>query len=180
MVKFNKSWFIVGIAALCLTLLGSVQAKREEQPPGTEKASSNSNGLRASDIRYYETPSGSPEEARTRGFIEHQEAIELVARQYLLDTGEKLATDFDNADYQRYVMSLGTAFDLFLEEDMDKIVAFVKFMDLYENYAKNEELAKYESKLLEGARLSPKETEAVHSLIPIDGNAPSTADHSKR
>lgn len=177
-MKFKKSWLVVSALTLCLSPFSGVQAQSQEHPTETLNLSNKVDVLRASDIRYYKTLPVSPEKAKSEGLEEHTEAIELVAQQYFLDTGKKIEVDFDNIGYQNYVMSLGSAFDLFKEEDMKKIVSFVKFMDLYENYAKNDEIAKYERKLLQKTQLSVQETVEVLSLLPIDYNAPATADNS--
>lgn len=132
--------------------------------------------LKASDIRFYKTLPDNSEKEKVKALTEHKEAIKLVAQQYLLDTGKKIKEDFDDIGYQNYVMSLGSAFDAFSEEDMKKIVSLVKFMDLYENYSVNEKLAKYEKKIAQEVKLSDEETAEVLSLLPIDLNEPSTAD----
>jgi hypothetical protein len=175
-VKFRKNLLIICSLALCLSPLASVQAQPQEQSIGKTDISSKTEVLRAADIRYYKTLPGSPQEAKEKGLVEHQEAIELVKQQYLLENGTEIKTDLDNIEYQNYVMSLGSAFDLFDAADMKKIVSFVKFIDLYENYSKNEILANYENKLSQKSQLTTEETEEIFSLMPIDLSAPSTVD----
>lgn len=71
---------------------------------------------------------------------------------------------------------MGTDFDLFNEDDMKKIGAFVKFIDLYENFAVNDVLAGYQSKLNQRAILTSEELNEVLSLMPAAEAGQSTID----
>ncbi|MFS0724873.1 hypothetical protein [Paenibacillus sp. 1P07SE] len=104
--------------------------------------------------RLYKTLPGTQEDERELALHTHREAIELIAAHYEEEHGERLVTDLDDKAYQGYVKAMGTVFDLFPEEETAKVVEFVKFMDLYENYGKNKERP-----------------------MPIPENAPSTAEY---
>lgn len=105
--------------------------------------------------------------------IEHRDAIELVD-QHMLKKGVQMTADFDNVEYQQYVLSLGTAFDEFNAEDMKKILAFVKFIDLNENYAKNDQLNEYKNLLNQRVQPSKDQTDELALLLPVF-DAPTTA-----
>ncbi|WP_301247587.1 amidase domain-containing protein [Paenibacillus vandeheii] len=166
-MNFKKTWLIFGTLALSFSLMGSASA--ETNPETTMDLQ-----VQQSDIRYYETLSDSPEEEKKKGLLEHKEAIELVT-QHMKKHDSLIEVDFDNVDYQKYVISLAFAFD-FNDEDNKKVVNFAKFMDWYENYGKNEKIKDYEKKLSQRAQLSTEEIIDLDGLLPIQDNAPTTVD----
>lgn len=166
-MNFKKTWLIFGTLALSFSLMGSASAE-------TNSETTMELQLLQSEIRYYETLSGSPEEEKKKGLVEHKEAIELV-NQHMKKHDSLIETDFDNVDYQKYVISLAFAFD-FNDEDMKKVVEFAKFMDWYENYGKNEKIKDYEKKLSQRAQLSTEEIIDLDELLPIQDNAMTTVD----
>ncbi|MFX3636918.1 MAG: amidase domain-containing protein [Candidatus Pristimantibacillus sp.] len=175
-MKFKKVWLVVGLVTLSMSSLGSVHAMPKAQTQFSNSVvSSNTDTLNVSDIRYYTTLSDSRENEKERGLVEYKNAIELVNQQMQKDN-IKLETDFDNVNYQQYVLSFATSFGLFSKEDMKEIVSFVKFMDLYENYGKNDKLSNYEIKLSQRQQLSTEEIVNVQELLPIQFNVQTTID----
>jgi len=168
-LNFKKTWLIAGTLALSFSLMGSASAETN-----SEKAADIQ--IKASDVRFYNTLPSTLEKEKENGLIEHRDAIELVENELSKD-GIALKTDIDNVDYQQYVLSLGTAFELFSSEDMSKIVEYVKFIDWYENYELNEQLKTYQNQLKNNVTLSSAELIDLNGLLPIASDAPSTSNN---
>jgi hypothetical protein len=109
-MKVRKTWAIVGAFCLSLGSLGSsVSAEPQSSPNAVEV-------FKASDIRLYKTLPDVPKKEKEKAVVEHKEAIELI-NQHIRENNIKIDVDLDNPKYQQYVLSLGTAFDLFSAED---------------------------------------------------------------
>lgn len=104
------------------------------------------NVFSAKDIVFYKTISDDPVQERKMAMVEHGEAIKIV-KDYIKTNELSIVSDLDDPTYQQFVLSLGVAFDEFSEEDMKKIIPFVKFIDYYENHAQNNRLKQYKNKL---------------------------------
>ncbi|MGF7048926.1 hypothetical protein J2T13_003434 [Paenibacillus sp. DS2015] len=167
--SFKMYPVIAGTLALSFSLMGSASAETN-----SEKAADIQ--IKASDIRFYNTLPSTSEIEKEKGLIEHKDAIELVGHQLSKD-GIALKTDIENVEYQQYVLSLGTAFELFPSEDMSKIVEYVKFIDWYENYELNEQLKTYQNQLKNNVTLSSAELIDFNGLLPIASDAPSTSNN---
>lgn len=110
---------------------------------GTDKVSVKNNALRA-----------------------HKDAIEII-NQYYQEKGITLTTNLDDPEYQMRVMMLGTAMDEFSKKEFKEIAKFVKFMDRYENYGKNEKIAKLKVKNDKG-QLTTEEKIELEELLPVE------------
>ncbi len=165
-MRSKKVWGVIGALCLILSSLSSVSAQSQSIP-------NDATVLTANDIHLYKTLPGTLEDEKDKGAVQHKEAIELI-NTHLLENGVKIDVDFDNFEYQQYVLSLGTAFDIFSAEDMKKIVSFVKFIDLYENYAKNDQLNEYKFKLNQKSQISKEEIEEIRALLPVFATEPIT------
>ncbi|GIP44045.1 hypothetical protein J45TS6_25040 [Paenibacillus sp. J45TS6] len=168
-MKFKKTLLITGTLALSFSLMGSASAKTNSEKVEDIQ-------IKASDIQLYSTLPSTPDKEKEKALIEHKDAIELVEHQLSKD-GIALKTDIDNVEYQQYVLSLGTAFELFSSEDMSKIVEYVKFIDWYENYGLNEQLKTYQNQLNNNVKLSSAELIDLNGLLPIPSDAPSTSNN---
>ncbi|WLR55927.1 amidase domain-containing protein [Mesobacillus subterraneus] len=127
------------------------------------------------DIKFYKTISDNPAQERKMAKVEHGEAIKLV-EEYIKANDLSIVTDLEDPAYQQFVLSLGTAFDEFSEEDMKKIVSFVQFIDYYENHAQNNKLKGFKNKLAKNTVLSEQENGELSSLLPVSPNDPATAE----
>ncbi|WP_440113674.1 amidase domain-containing protein [Paenibacillus sp. QZ-Y1] len=170
-MKFKKIGLIAGTFALSFSLMGNVSAE-------TNSGAREEIQIQASSIQFYKTLPGTSQNEKEKALIEHADAIELVSKQLRAD-GFDLEEDMDNIKYQQYVLSLGTAFGQFAEEDMKKVVEFVKFMDWYENYDLNRQLKEYQSRLKQNVQLSTEEIIELSNISPILVNTPSTADNEQ-
>jgi hypothetical protein len=170
-VKLKRALAVVG--ALCLSLSSQISVSAEAQSlPNND----NFNVFKASDIRFLKTLPGDPEVEKKKALKEHSVAIDIINK-HIKDNGIQIETDLDNPEYQQFVKSLGVAYGLFSEADMEKVVSFVKFIDLYENYAINDKIKAYKDKLEKNMTLSEDEIDELIILMPITPNAPSTADN---
>ncbi|MBP2110647.1 amidase domain-containing protein [Paenibacillus silagei] len=167
-MNFKKTWLIVGTFALGFSLMGSAVSAETNSEENADIQ------IKASDIQFYNVLPGKSAEVKEKALIEHKDAINLVENQLNKD-GIAIKTDLDNVEYQKYVLSLGTSFELFSAEDMKKIVEYVKFIDWYENYELNVQLKTYQNKLKNNITLSNAELTKLNGLLPIPSDAPSTA-----
>lgn len=132
--------------------------------------------ISAKDIIFYKTISDNPAQERSNALTEHAEAIKIIEN-YIKENDFSITTDLDDFSYQQFVLSLGTAFDLFSEEEMKLIVPLVQFIDLYENHPKNDKLKEYQNKLNNNAVLSDDESMELNTLLPVFPNALSTENN---
>ncbi|MCR2807122.1 amidase domain-containing protein [Paenibacillus soyae] len=176
-----KKKFAVNLLVTGLLLASVVPAtSAADNATSTQLGSSNQAAekvetFQASDIRFLKTLPDGKDKAKSKAAIEHKDAIKLVTDS-MKKKGVVIKYDLDDKEYQQYVLSLATDFDVFEEGDMKKIVEFVKFIDLYENYAVNEVLAGYQNKLKQRSSLTTDDMREVLSLMPIAEDEPSTLD----
>ncbi|WP_338754870.1 amidase domain-containing protein [Bacillus sp. FJAT-52991] len=131
--------------------------------------------IQIEDIDTYKTlPNGKIKE-KGNALVKHKDAIKII-NTYMKQNDINLKTDLDDPSYQEFVMSLGTQFESFNDEDMAKVVDFVKFMDVYENYDKNKKIGKFEDKLENNSELSEQETIELNELLPISPDADYTVE----
>ncbi|ESU34120.1 hypothetical protein G3A_02670 [Bacillus sp. 17376] len=163
---------LVFAVALTTSVASALAAEKVEVQEKKE------NVFSAKDITLYKTISDNPGQERKMAKGEHKEAIKLV-EDYIKANGLSIATDLDDPAYQKFVLSLGVAFDEFSEEDMKKIISFVQFIDLYENHAQNNKLKGFKNKLENNTVLSEQEKAELISLLPASPNDPSTSENEE-
>lgn len=112
-MNFKKTWLIVGTFALGFSLVGSAVSAETYSEKNADIQ------IKSSDIQFYNVLPGKSAEVKEKALIEHKDAINLVENQLNKDT-IAIKTDLDNVEYQKYVLSLGTSFELFSAEDMKK------------------------------------------------------------
>ncbi|MFZ3590469.1 amidase domain-containing protein [Bacillus sp. DJP31] len=134
------------------------------------------NSYKSEDISFYQTSSNDLANEKKVAMVEHKEAIKII-KEYIQTNEFSIKSDLDNPTYQQFVLSLGGSFDEFNEEDMKKIVSFVKFIDLYENHSKNGKLKEYKNKLNSKNTLSSQENIELGSLLPLSSDDISTQNN---
>ncbi|RSD25888.1 amidase domain-containing protein [Mesobacillus subterraneus] len=98
----------------------------------------------------------------------HKDAIAIVNKYYLEKYGIVLDVNLDDREYQNKVMMLGTAaMDTLSDKEIKEIIKFVKFMDRYENYGKNDKIVKMKEKNDNG-QLTAEEKMEFEELLPIE------------
>ncbi|WP_187442189.1 amidase domain-containing protein [Sutcliffiella horikoshii] len=135
------------------------------------------NVFSAKDIVLYKTISDDSKQEKEKAMVEHKDAIKII-KTYIKTNELPIVSDVNDPTYQQFVLSLGGSFDEFSEEEMGKIVSFVKFIDLYENHEKNDKLKQYKNKLTNNTILSEEENAELNSLLPVSSNAESTAENA--
>lgn len=89
--------------------------------------------------------------------------------------GVETTGNINDRYYQQQVKNLGIDLEVLGEENKEKVLEFVKFIDLYENIEKNKEikilLAKYEK-----GNLNSEEAEYLISISLIPDDMPSTSE----
>lgn len=119
------------------------------------------------EVRYASVYSVSKEEAREYGYSKYQDAIDR-----LVATAEKqgvvLSCDLDDKGLQDFAKQ-----QFLLTEDSD-IIAFIKFMDIYENYDYNSEMRKLVSKIETREYVSTEELLSDENLFTLLDMMPAT------
>ncbi|TDQ32168.1 hypothetical protein [Aureibacillus halotolerans] len=129
-------------------------------------------------ISYFETPANTREQAKKIAQTEHREAINIIQK-HLRSINHSIPIDLDHPTYQSIVLSLGVGLPEGMENKQDEIVAYVKFIDLYENFTKNEELRRYEVLDHVSIPFLNRERLIAH-LTPIPADAKSTLEHTNK
>ena len=119
------------------------------------------------EVRYASVYSVSKEEAREYGYSKYQDAMDK-----LVATAEKqgvvLSCDLDDKGLQDFAKQ-----QFLLTEDSD-IIAFIKFIDIYENYDYNSEMRKLVSKIETREYVSTEELLSDETLFTLLGMMPTT------
>lgn len=126
--------------------------------------------ITSTDIRFLKQLDGSKEDNKKRGEQKYKEAIYLLA-DYAKENDLKVKIDLDDLGFQTYVKRMATKFDTFSDVQMKKVIEFIKFMDLYENFSQNEKIKKYKSAIESGETLSHEEAIDLYSLMPLENNS---------
>lgn len=126
-------------------------------------------------IELYKVPAELERTSNYKSYEEkYAEIIELINK-YYEGKGIEVSGDLDDLEYQQLVKSLGTAIDILGEDYSDQLLEFVKFIDLYENIAINNEMNELLDKYNNGTMTS-YEAEYLINLAPIKSDEESTLD----
>lgn len=117
-------------------------------------------------IKYYIEPEANKEDLKKLALLKYNDAMKLI-EDFSLKIGTNINSDIDDIGYQIFVKRLGTNFDLFSKEEIEKIIEFVKFIDLYENIDKNNRIRAYENKLNNLGLLSSDDLADLISILPV-------------
>jgi hypothetical protein len=107
-----------------------------------------------------------PSEDKATAEVKYKNAIDIIAR-YMERENISIKSDLDDIQYQLFVKELGSATDAFTGEEMETVMEFVQFMDLYENIAQNQQIKAYQQKMEKDPNsLSEEELLDLLELMP--------------
>lgn len=143
----------------------------------TENTTTSSLESRLENVQLYEVPKdfgASEKEAEGEVKIKFQKSLKL-AEKYLKKQNYDGVYDLNDPNFQKALISLGGVLFDFNPEDQKLIEELVKFMDLYENYDKNEKILKLKEKA-RSEELSEADQAELISILPVDDLGPATLE----